>query len=133
MLKFRIILLMSIFAALMIIPASGFTSTYLIGTGMYDVTGPAAECGMMGYSMPDQVTEGIHMRLRSRAFVVVDPRSGKRVALVIAEAGIIPQGITQAVVKKLLAKYNGLYTDKNVTISATHTFRSRCLFSLCLV
>jgi len=94
---------------------------FLVGTGMYDITGPAAECGMMGYSMPDQTTEGIHMRLRSRAFVVVDPASGKRVALVIAEAGIIPQGIHQAVVKKLLSKYKGLYTEKNVTISATHT------------
>ncbi|HQG66293.1 MAG: neutral/alkaline ceramidase [Smithella sp.] len=121
MFKLRMILVMLIFAALMIVPAPGFTSTYLIGTGIYDITGPAAECGMMGYFMPDQVTEGIHTRLRSRAFVVVDPRSGKRVALVIAEAGIIPQGINQAVVKKLLTKYNGLYTDQNVTISATHT------------
>lgn len=94
---------------------------FLVGTGIYDITGPAAECGMMGYSMPDQVTAGIHTRLRSRAFVVVDPQSGRRVAFVIADAGIIPQGITQAVVKKLLSKYNGLYTDKNVTISATHT------------
>ncbi|HQH15709.1 MAG TPA: neutral/alkaline non-lysosomal ceramidase N-terminal domain-containing protein, partial [Smithella sp.] len=113
MFKLRMILVMLIFAALMIVPAPGFTSTYLIGTGIYDITGPAAECGMMGYFMPDQVTEGIHTRLRSRAFVVVDPRSGKRVALVIAEAGIIPQGINQAVVKKLLTKYNGLYTDQN--------------------
>ncbi len=94
---------------------------FLIGTGIYDITGPAAECGMMGYSMPDQKTEGIHMRLRSRAFVVADPDNGKRVAFVCAEAGIIPQGVKQGVVKKLLAKYNGLYTDENVTISATHT------------
>lgn len=106
---------------------------FLVGTGMYDITGPAAECGMMGYSMPDQTTEGIHMRLRSRAFVVVDPASGKRVALVIAEAGIIPQGIHQAVVKKLLSKYKGLYTEKNVTISATHTHSGPGAYSLRLV
>lgn len=115
------ILVLLIFAALLGLPAHGFASTYLIGTGMYDITGPAAQCGMMGYSMPDQVTEGIHMRLRSRAFVVVDPQSGKRVAFVVAETGIIPQGITQAVVKKLLNKYHGLYTDQNVAISASHT------------
>ncbi|MCU0597871.1 MAG: neutral/alkaline ceramidase [Desulfobacterales bacterium] len=92
-----------------------------IGAGIYDITGPAAECGMMGYSMPDQKTEGIQMRLRSRAFVVVDPNNGKRVAFVCAEAGIIPQGVKQGVVKKLLTKYGGLYTDENVAISATHT------------
>ena len=94
---------------------------FLVGTGIYDITGPAAECGMMGYSMPDQKTEGLQMRLRSRAFVVVDPNTGKRVSFVCAEAGIIPQGVKQAVVKKLLAKYGGLYTDENVAISATHT------------
>jgi neutral ceramidase len=102
-------------------PSANAAGQFLVGTGIYDITGPAAECGMMGYSMPDQVTEGIHMRLRSRAFIVVDPHSGKRVAFVVAEAGIIPQGINQAVIKKLLSKYNGLYTDENVTISATHT------------
>ena len=121
MFNLRGLLVWLIFTAFFIVPAPGFASTYLVGTGMYDITGPAAECGMMGYSMPDQKTEGIHMRLRSRAFVVVDPQSGKRVAFVIAEAGIIPQGVKQAVVKKLLSKYNGLYTDENVTISATHT------------
>lgn len=94
---------------------------FLIGAGIYDITGPAAECGMMGYSMPDQKTEGIQTRLRSRAFVVVDQNTGKRVAFVCAEAGIIPQGVKQGVVKKLLAKYGGLYTDENVAISATHT------------
>jgi neutral ceramidase len=94
---------------------------FLLGTGIYDITGPAAECGMMGYSMPDQKTEGIQMRLRSRAFVVADPNNGKRVAFVCAEAGIIPQGVKQGVVKKLLSAYGGLYTDENVAISATHT------------
>ncbi|NOY68413.1 MAG: neutral/alkaline ceramidase [Deltaproteobacteria bacterium] len=96
-------------------------SDFLIGTGIYDITGPAAEEGMMGYSMPDQKTEGIMLRLRSRAFVVADPATGKRVAFVCAEAGVLPQGVKQAVVKKLLAAYGGLYTDANVALSATHT------------
>ena len=100
---------------------SATAGAFNVGTGMYDITGPAAECGMMGMSNPDQKTEGIHMRLRSRAFVVQDPFTLKRIAFVVAEAGIIPQGIKQAVVKKLLSKYGGLYTDANVAISATHT------------
>ena len=102
-------------------PSANAAGEFLVGTGIYDITGPAAECGMMGYSMPDQKTEGILMRLRSRAFIVVDPDNGKRVAFVSAEAGIIPQGIKQSVVKKLLSRYSGLYTDDNVAISATHT------------
>jgi neutral ceramidase len=94
---------------------------FLIGAGIYDITGPAAELGMMGYSMPEQKTEGIHMRLRSRAFVVADAGGGKRIAFASAEAGILPQGIKQEVVNKLWDRFGDLYNDKNVAISATHT------------
>lgn len=102
-------------------PSITAASDFLIGAGIYDITGPAAEEGMMGYSMPDQKTEGISMRLRSRAYIAADPVSGTRVVFVCAESGIIPQGIKQAVVKKLAAQYGTLYTDKNVLVSATHT------------
>ncbi|MFB7026665.1 MULTISPECIES: neutral/alkaline non-lysosomal ceramidase N-terminal domain-containing protein [unclassified Streptomyces] len=40
---------------------------YLVGRGIADITGAAAESGMMGYSKPDQQTGGIHQRLRARA------------------------------------------------------------------
>ena len=76
---------------------------------------------MMGYSMPEQKTQGISMRLRSRAFVVRDPASGRRVAFVSVDTGIIPQGITQEVVRRLSDHLGDLYTDKNVLISASHT------------
>ncbi len=39
-----------------------------VGCGISDVTGPAAENGMMGYSLPQQETAGIHLRTRARAF-----------------------------------------------------------------
>lgn len=94
---------------------------FLIGTGIYDITGPAAQLGMMGYSMPEQKTAGIHMRLRSRSFAVADPSGGKRVVFVSAEAGILPQGIKQEVINKLQERYGDLYNDGNVAISATHT------------
>jgi neutral ceramidase len=102
-------------------PTMAAASTYTIGSGIYDITGPAAELGMMGYSMPDQKTEGISMRLRARAFVVVDPANGKRVAFVSADTGIITQGVKQQVTKLLLSRFGGLYTDQNVLISANHT------------
>ena len=46
--------------------------TYLIGCGIYDVTGPAAEVGMMGFAEVAQTTQGIYMRLWSRAFIIAD-------------------------------------------------------------
>ncbi|MFN2561324.1 MAG: neutral/alkaline non-lysosomal ceramidase N-terminal domain-containing protein, partial [Jatrophihabitans sp.] len=45
---------------------------YLVGRGLSDITGEAADCGMMGYGKADQKTAGIHLRQRSRAFVFAD-------------------------------------------------------------
>ncbi|MCP4351517.1 MAG: neutral/alkaline ceramidase [Desulfobacterales bacterium] len=94
---------------------------YEIGTGIYDITGPAAEVGMMGYSMPDQKTEGIHMRLRSRAYAFHDLGSGKRAVFVSADIGMIFQAVKQKVVEKLQARFSGMYDEKNVLLSASHT------------
>lgn len=92
-----------------------------IGAGVYDVTGPAAEVGMMGYASVDQKTTGIHMRLRSRAFVISTPCNGQRVVFVSADLGQIFQAVKQKVVERLRARYGNLYSDANVMISATHT------------
>jgi neutral ceramidase len=95
--------------------------TFLIGSGIYDITGPAAGVVMMGYAEPEQRTAGIHQRLRSRAFVIASPCNGKRVAFVSADLGMIFQAVKQAVVRKLRARYGELYTEANVLLSATHT------------
>ncbi len=94
---------------------------YEIGTGIYDVTGPAAEVGMMGYSTPDQKTAGIHMRLRSRAYAFHDLGSGKRAVFVSADLAMIFQAVKQKVVEKLEQRFNGMYNEKNVLLSAAHT------------
>lgn len=101
-------------------PCAGNTS-FQIGSGIYDITGPAAELGMMGYAMIDQKTAGIHQRLRARAFVISSPCNGKRVAFVSADLGQIFQGVKQQVVERLQTKYGTLFTDANVLLSATHT------------
>ncbi len=101
-------------------PCAGNTA-FQVGSGIYDITGPAAELGMMGYAMVDQKTAGIHQRLRSRAFVIASPCNGKRVAFVSADAGQIFQGVKQQVVERLRATYGTLYSDENVVLSATHT------------
>jgi neutral ceramidase len=94
---------------------------FLIGSGIYDITGPAAEVGMMGYGSLTQQTEGIHTRLRSRAFVILSPCNDKRVAVVSADLGQLFQAVKQQVVERLRARYGDLYSDANVLLSATHT------------
>ena len=94
---------------------------YLVGRGISDVTGPAAENGMMGYSAFDQKTTGIHQRQRSRAYVVVDQATGKRVAYVSADLAMIFRAVQEAVLTRLQARYGSLYTRENVLLSATHT------------
>ena len=96
-------------------------TSFLIGSGVYDITGPAAELGMMGYARIDQKTAGIHLRLRARAFVIATPCNGNRVAFVSADLGQIFQVMKQQVVAKLQTTYGPMYTDANVMLSATHT------------
>lgn len=96
-------------------------TSFLVGSGVYDITGPAAELGMMGYAMLDQKTAGIHQRLRARAFVVASPCNGRRVAFVSADLGMVFQAVKQKVVQRLRASHGSLYGDDNVVLSATHT------------
>lgn len=95
--------------------------TYNIGTGIYDITGDAAEVRMMGYASLDQISSGIHTRQWSRAFVIGDSSDTDRVAFVSADLGIMPRSVKQKVVKKLQAEFGNLYTEENVLLSATHT------------
>jgi neutral ceramidase len=102
-------------------PSPVSEDTYLIGMGIYDITGPAAELGMMGYAMLDQKTAGLQTRLWSRALVIATPATGKRVALVVADLAMISQAVKQKVVARLEQTFGGLYGDENVLLSATHT------------
>ncbi|XP_028771447.1 neutral ceramidase 1 [Neltuma alba] len=95
-------------------------SDYLIGLGSYDITGPAADVNMEGYSNTDQVASGIHFRLRARSFIVAE-RNGKRVAFVNLDACMASQLAKIKVIERLKARYGDLYTEKNVAISGIHT------------
>ena len=97
-------------------------SDYLIGTGIYDVTGPSAELGMMGMASIEQKTEGIHSRLFARAFIVCDQSSNKSVVILSADIWSCTQAVKMEVVKRLKGLYgNDLYTIENVLLSGTHT------------
>jgi neutral ceramidase len=91
-----------------------------VGVGIGDITGEAAEVGMLGYASPSQTTGGIHSRQWARAFVVADG-SGGRLALVSAELDFVSQAVHQEVLRRLAARYADRYTDANVVLTATHT------------
>jgi neutral ceramidase len=104
------------------------SGNFKIGAGIHDITGPAAGRVMLGFSMPNQKTAGIHMRLWSRAFVIAAPDYGKCVALVCADLVFIPQAVKLEVTKKFKDGFShpsGFgFDEKNVLLSANHTHSS---------
>src|SRR5512145_1115050 len=97
-------------------------ANYRIGTGIFDVTGPAAEVGMLGMGELSQNTQGIMSRQYSRAFVIHHQASGKKVAVVVADIWSCTQAVKMEVVKRLRnAKRLTEFSVENVLISGTHT------------
>ncbi|MBF6298540.1 neutral/alkaline ceramidase [Nocardia amamiensis] len=92
---------------------------YEIGVGLSDITGPAAECGMMGYSQLEQQTAGIHLRPRARAFIIGS--AGRRIVFVVAENGMIFQSVHRGVLTELARRFGDLYTEQNVLLTSTHS------------
>ncbi|ONM50395.1 neutral/alkaline ceramidase [Nocardia donostiensis] len=92
---------------------------YHIGVGLSDITGPAAECGMMGYSQLEQTTAGIHLRPRARAFVIA--AGGTRIVFVVADNGMIFQSVHRGVLLELSRRFGDLYTEQNVVLTSTHS------------
>jgi neutral ceramidase len=93
---------------------------YQVGVGIADITGQAAEVGMLGYASLTQTTAGIQSRQWARAFVVADG-AGRRVAFVSAEVDFVPQSVQQEVLRRLAARFGSRYADANVVLTATHT------------
>ncbi len=94
-------------------------SGWRVGRGIADITGEAADCGMMGYGKADQKSAGIHLRQRSRAFVLVDGDEG--FLLVVAELPLVFDSVRQEVLRRLGERYGERYRDVNTMITGTHT------------
>jgi neutral ceramidase len=96
--------------------------TYLAGRGIADITGEPAECGMMGYGKADQKSAGIHLRLRSRAFVFATAEAPDApFLLVVAELPLVFDSVRQEVLRRLGTIYGARYTDANTMLTCTHT------------
>jgi len=98
-----------------------------IGIGKYDITGPCANLGFMGMSNVFQVGSGLHTRLYSRAFVIEEIQTERKIVFVCADIASCTIAVKQAVLEKLGANEKfrvndtPIYTDENVMISGTHT------------
>lgn len=97
------------------------SGTWLVGRGLADITGEAAECMLMGYGRSEQTSEGIHLRLRARAFVIADPGTGRRVLLVVSDLAMIFDSVHREVLARLGQRFGDRYTATNVMLTATHT------------
>ncbi|HWC36187.1 MAG TPA: neutral/alkaline ceramidase [Mycobacteriales bacterium] len=94
---------------------------YLVGRGISDVTGEISGCGLLGYGKADQVSKGLHTRLRTRAFVVVDAASARRVLICVSDLPLMFDSVHREVLRRLGETYGGLYADVNTMLTVTHT------------
>jgi neutral ceramidase len=94
---------------------------YLVGRGISDVTGELFGCGLLGYGKADQVSKGLHTRLRTRAFIFVDPASQARVLICVSDLPLMFDSVHREVLRRLAASYGDTYSDVNTMLTVTHT------------
>jgi neutral ceramidase len=96
---------------------------FRFGAGLYDITGPVANTGGMGWENPQQVFSGLHTRQYARAFAIESPCNGQRVLFLSADIGLIWGSLRVGVLEALAADpaLAAHYRPDNVMISATHT------------
>ena len=97
------------------------SGTLLVGRGIGDMTGEPLGAGMNGYAQTDQMSVGLHLRQRARAFVFAESATGPRVVHVTCEIGLMFQSIQQEVLRRLAAEFGDTYHEGNVILTATHT------------
>ncbi len=95
--------------------------SYRVGVGKSDITGPAGDIAMFGFSKEGQSTAGIHFRLFVRAFVIAEPEGENRAAIAVADIGSVPHEIQREVVDRLGRRFGGAYSMSNTLLTATHT------------
>ncbi|MGN0100577.1 MAG: neutral/alkaline non-lysosomal ceramidase N-terminal domain-containing protein [Dietzia sp.] len=101
--------------------ATAQSTALYVGRGIGDMTGEPLGAGMNGYADTEQLSVGLHLRQRARAFVFADSPSSPRFLHVTAEIGLIFQSIQQEVLRRLAAEFGDTYHEGNVVITATHT------------
>lgn len=99
----------------------GANAQYLLGLGIGDITGPVVETNMMGYASLSQTDTGLHMRQRSRAFIVADAsKPQNRIVFINADIAMGDTGVRRSIVNQLSSQFPGLYTNDNIAFVGTH-------------
>ncbi|RPD72229.1 Neutral/alkaline nonlysosomal ceramidase [Lentinus tigrinus ALCF2SS1-7] len=99
----------------------GVSAQYLLGLGIGDITGPVVETNMMGYASLAQTDTGLHMRQRSRAWIVADAsNASNRIVFINADIAMGDTGVRRSIVAALSAQYPGLYNNANIALVSTH-------------
>ncbi|KJZ11185.1 alkaline ceramidase [Marinomonas sp. S3726] len=106
-----------------LIPNLAHAGDWMVGSGIYDITGPAADRGMVGYGDTGQTTQGIFTRLWSRAFTIGNASGDNFVIFVSADLQSITQSIHQGVMAKVAAddSLSPYLNEQNIMLTATHT------------
>ncbi|KAK4556568.1 hypothetical protein LTR86_006139 [Recurvomyces mirabilis] len=100
-------------------------STYLLGVGKGDITGPVVEINFMGYADPNQVGSGVRQRLYSRAFIIgSNSEPADRIVYLVLDTQsgdtAIRHGILQALADRG-GDYAILYGNQNIAVTGTHS------------
>ncbi|KAF8130824.1 Neutral/alkaline nonlysosomal ceramidase, partial [Boletus edulis] len=100
---------------------------YLVGVGIGDVTGYVFPFCALGYASLAQTDTGLHMRQRSRAFIIVhpsDPTSPtSRILLISSDICMGDTGVRRSILDALSTDpvLGDLYTPSNTALVGTHS------------
>ncbi|KAL9712181.1 hypothetical protein Ac2012v2_005258 [Leucoagaricus gongylophorus] len=76
---------------------------------------------MMGYASLAQTDTGLHMRQRSRAFIVADASSpNDRIIFINADIAMGDTGVRRSIVGNITNQFPGIYTNENIAFVGTH-------------
>ncbi|KAI8930853.1 hypothetical protein NX059_011870 [Plenodomus lindquistii] len=99
-------------------------SSYLIGVGKADITGPVVELNMMGYANSSQIGTGLRQRIYSRAFIIGNPSAAsERIVYMVLDTQSGDSAIRNGILEGLAAlgpEYS-VYTKDNVAVTGTHS------------
>ena len=74
-----------------------------------------------GYANLPQTDTGLHMRQRSRAFIIADAsNTNNRIVFINSDIAMGDTGVRRTIVAELSAQYPGLYTNENIAFVGTH-------------
>ncbi|KAF9258342.1 Neutral/alkaline nonlysosomal ceramidase [Marasmius fiardii PR-910] len=75
----------------------------------------------MGYASLAQTDTGLHMRQRSRAFIIAESgNTNNRIVFINADIAMGDTGVRRSIVSQLTSQFPGVYTNENIAFVGTH-------------